>query len=236
MQLANTVLSRDASLKAYWKAEDLNDASGNSKTLTNNNSVAFNPARYANGFDLGASNSNKSLQRLDNLGITSRVMSMVCWVRLQTEIASSSYIFLEHVNNTSKGYAALRYNYNSGTPLIQAEEYKIGGGDVQTFVSKTQTMGTLLWWHLALVSDGTNFNLYVNGYPQTQASCVANGSTGIDDRMNIGFNHIPTGAASGPNGYSSAIIDDVAVFSRALTQTEVQSLAFPGADFLQHFM
>jgi hypothetical protein len=54
-------------LRAYYKLENLNDSSGRGFNLTNNNSVAFSPAKYANGADFGTSGTNKGLTTTTNV-------------------------------------------------------------------------------------------------------------------------------------------------------------------------
>lgn len=50
---------------ALYRGENVNDSSGNGKTLTNNNSVAFNPGKFGNAFDFGNPNTTKYMSRAD---------------------------------------------------------------------------------------------------------------------------------------------------------------------------
>lgn len=52
-------------LVALYRGENVNDSSGNGKTLTNNNSVGFSRFIFGNAFDLGNPNTTKYLSRAD---------------------------------------------------------------------------------------------------------------------------------------------------------------------------
>src|ERR1035437_6003654 len=89
-ELFTSGLFNDASLVSYYRLESTADAKG-SNTLTNNNTVAFNAAKFNNGGDQGASNTNKYLSRADALGLNgSNPFSRSYWIKLQTEIASAT--------------------------------------------------------------------------------------------------------------------------------------------------
>jgi hypothetical protein len=153
----------------------------------------------------------------------------VCWVKMLTEISTGTQFFVQHVNNTADTYFAIFYEYNGGSRRITAQMYKIGGGDVSQEASYTLPLGTSSYHHLAAVSDGTNFSLYVDGTSRASNTCPANGSFGVEDRFNIGYNNIPS-ISSGPNQYASAMIDEVAVFNDALTAGEVSQLYADGGN------
>jgi hypothetical protein len=85
-ELFTTSLFADASLVAYWRLENTSDSKG-SRTLTNNNTVAFNSAKFNNGADGGATNTNKYLSlAADTLGMTyTGAKSFSLWLKLTTE-------------------------------------------------------------------------------------------------------------------------------------------------------
>lgn len=221
-EIQNSYLKNLSSLKAYYKGEDITDSSSGGNTLTNNNSVTFTTAKFGNGFNLGASNTNKSLAVASNLGITGRVFTMTCWVKLITEITTGTYIFLEHCNNTTDNFITIQYDFIAA-PTIRLQQYKIGGGDAQVFATYTRSLGINDWHHLAHVSNGTNFYLYLDGIQRASGACPANGSFTTNNVFNIGYNNLST-LGSGPNLYASAIIDDVGVWDVAFTASDILSL------------
>jgi hypothetical protein len=205
VELSSTPLAADANLVAYYKLEDVNDSKA-SYTLTNNNTVAFNAAKFNNGGDLGTSNTNKYLSIANNLGLTDGgAKTFMFWVKLKTEIGSGTYTFYNW-ERSGTTWNILSYEYNAGTRRLNVD----GAG---TDINYTITLGTSNWNHIAVTeSSGGTFTLYVNGIlagTGTQGSGTSAGTA-----FGIGANRI------GGN-LSSAIFDDFAIFNRVLTATEI---------------
>ena len=90
------------------------------------------------------------------------------------------------------------------------------GGSVKQLSAGTQQLPINSWTHLAATYDGATQKLYVNGAPagsrtQTGAIALSNGA------FRIGGNSVWGGE------YFTGYIDEVRVYNRALTQTEVAS-------------
>ena len=217
--LADTNFINDANLVSYWKLEDTSDSKGNN-TLTNNNSVVFNSAKFANGADFGTSNSNKSLSIASNLGISNSAITMSCWVKLSSEIGSGSWSFFAHHDSSSYTKDYIWYDYNGGARKIIFSHTKnfVGGADVEYTIN----MGTTNWYYLSMTYDGTNLYTYVNGAYVGTSSTTGVGNTLTYSGTIIGAKFIDNG--SGVNCNASAIIDDTAIFSRALSSAEISAL------------
>lgn len=228
MELINTPLYADGNLLEYYQLENTSGKNGN--TLTNLNSVTFTTAKYANGANLGSSNTNKSLTiSTSNLGVTSAVVSITLWAKMLAEptVSNSSYVLAQSVNSTTKNFVALGYRYNSGDPQVVATFYRIGN-DLAKSVTYNTTLGITDFHHIAVTCDGTNFILWVDGVNRGTDTVPGTGThTPVDNRFNIGYNRIE-GAGSGPNEYASALIDDIGIFNRELTAGEIALLADSG--------
>lgn len=213
----------DSSLKAYYRLEDANDSGPNGYTLTNNGSIPFNMAKFRNGGDLGASNSTDYFNR--NTAIISPLAdyTISILVKLQTEIGSGIYEFIRIENNTDKHVIYCQYQYNGGTRRIhyQQDRWVIAGYGPDYNV----TLGIADWYHLVFRINSASMQIYVNGIaagsPVTMDSYVA-GSTATNNQLLIGAGN--TVGTSTIINYSSIIVDDVAIFSRALTVAEIYSL------------
>jgi len=222
IELYSTSLFADADLQAYYRLEDVTD-SKNDYDLTNTGSVAFNAAKFNNGGDLGASNSSKYLSVASNLGIAGNGdLTISLWLKLQTEIASGiQYFWLWGSTTTDNRYMGLIYDYNGGTRQLKADN---GGAQVGAF---NATLGTSTTHHIVVTKDetGNSIHIWLNG---------VDSGNGVVGTAEGGVNKLDLGKNNGGGGYTSGIFDDVAVFNRVLTDTEIGNLyngTWPSGNF-----
>jgi hypothetical protein len=219
--LRSTTLFHDANLKAYYEYSSgalTTDSSSNGITLTNNNTVAENTGKYGGGADSGTSNTNKYLSSSNNLGIDGGAVSIVGWVKLNTELVGTAQkgIFAQQ-NATSKVGYEIYYEYSSGSTKLQF--WRTRQAVSSDGPSYGVALGTSSFHHIALTYDGTDVRGYLDGV-------LVAGPTGASGN----------GAGTPSSGISmlsdisgvapvDAIIDDVAIFNRALTSSEIANLA-----------
>jgi len=99
-----------------------------------------------------------------------------CWVYINSLSAAGDIL---SINSTSSGgYAAVRINITTGGAL-----YFLCASAATTWINSTttanSTVTTNVWYHIAAVRSGTNFNLYVNGESKlsyTSSSSLHNAS------------------------------------------------------------
>lgn len=218
-EFSTTSLFSDSGLVAYWKLEDLTDSKA-SYTLTNVNSVTFTSAKFTNGANLGTSNTDKYLSLNSDLGITGGAVSISLWVKITAALTTGTYVFFDTADSGTDIRNKIQYTYNSGNPIIvfsrQRENISFDN------VNYSITLNTTDFYHLMYVYDGTTLKGYVNGLSVGTVASSGNGSFGVDiDYTYIGAtrNDIPS-----VTNFANAIIDDVAVFNRVLTDTEVLTI------------
>lgn len=199
-----------ANLIALYHLEDVNDSSGNANTLTNNNTVTFTKGKFSNCANFGTANTNKSLSRATNLGVTTPGNTVMFWIKQQTEIGSGAQTLCRWSNNTEKIVFYIDYNYNAGSRLLQFHRSKTGVGDVS--VSASATLGIDKFHLIAMTYDGTTLRGYLNGGPVAEIATNGNGSSATTDSFVI---------AGDVNTFSSSFIDEFAVYNRALTYREI---------------
>lgn len=211
----------DANLQAYYRLEDVNDAK-NSYHLTNFNSTPFNAAKFNNGADGGTTNASLRLATSSTLGISDigTSISFSFWVKMNTEIGSGSqYMFEKTLGPTNPqvvGYY-VRYEYNGGTRRLNFTRAKHGVADNACFISAT--LGTTNWTHIALTWDGSTVRGYIGG---TEGCTVASsGSGATDSNLTNRFAILSSDNGYAPGSWLSGIVDDMAVFNRQLTATEI---------------
>jgi|11_taG_2_1085331.scaffolds.fasta_scaffold00400_3 hypothetical protein len=84
----------------------------------------------------------------------------------------------------------------------------------------TTTLPNDVWTHIALTDDGTTAKLYVNGSEITSPSTSSFTST-TNTNLQIGRGMLNTGSAG---DYTNGLIDQVRIFSSALTSSQVTEL------------
>lgn len=219
MEVLSSAFINDANLKAYWRLEDVND-SKNSYNLTNNNTVTFTTGKYSNGANLGSSNTNKSLSVDNDLGITSGAISISLWVKLLSEITTGTWFFADHSDLSTLVQSVIGYQYNSGSQRIFLDRTKRTVSNNRIY--KDIVMGTTDFHHIVYVYDNTNLIGYYNGVQfDSLSTSGTGGGSGSIDQVNIGRGQQNDGSYA---AYASALIDDVAIFNRALTAAEVKSI------------
>jgi len=212
-ELNSTSLLADGSLNAYYRFENANDTTANARHLTPTTTISYNPAKYGNGADLGASNSTLGYDRNDSLGITGTTdFSVSFWLKLQTEISSGEYdlLYFDTITGANR-LCIIRYEYNGGTRRLGI----YGSG---TQANYNITLGTSLYYHIVgtFVRGGGAMNLYVNN------AVVATGTTGASSGNGVDKTHI--GKADSSSNWTSGILDDMAFFSKILSTTEINTL------------
>lgn len=220
VELYSTSLYSDANLVAYYRLEDATDSQdqGTDYDLTNNNSVTFSSAKFNNGANLGTTNTNKDLSVGNAVSLTATgAFTISCWVKLNTEIgAGATWSFIgQFIGGTPMRRTTIDVEYTGANRTIQFTHQ--GRTDVIKYINYTQTMGTSNWYYLVSTyaggSTGNIFSGYVNGNLVGTTTSNYNGTYSAADMTTIGsYYHIQ---------YSSATVDDCAVFSRALSATEI---------------
>ena len=129
--------------------------------------------------------------------------STSCWFRYQGSLGGFTHIML----SGGGGW----YVWVKGTTSI---EYAFGSTNSKTYT--TPTLSNATWYHLATVHDGTSATLYLNGSSLGTQTVNAVGSTS-GNTFNIG--RYSTGSY-----YWNGYLDEVALFNRALTSSEVSNI------------
>ncbi len=214
-------------LVSYYK---LDESSGNASdtvganNLTNNGTTGYASALINNGIDLGTTNSSKWLSSSTEYGISATgAITISLWLKMRTEISSSEQCFLARsVINASGSSIQMSYEYNSGTRRVRFLRY----GSTNSLQYYTITMGTANWHHFVVTFDGSTILGYVDG---VQRTTEANSGT-----QSIGGTAMSVGATGGTL-HTSAYMDEIGVWSRALSGAEVTSLYNSGAGLAYPF-
>lgn len=218
-------------LVAYYKLDTAaltTDSSGSGFTLTNTNTVGEGTAFIGTACaDLGLVNINKRLEIANSLGVTGAI-TMSFWVKMRTEIAAGTQVFIQQGNATNFVNNLVNYDFNAGTRRIGFNRQKQNVSN-NAFYS-TQTLGTTNWHHIVYTYDATTMKGYYDGTEVVSQALSGSGVSGATNSFTIGQD---IGQWLGT--YASAFIDEVGVWSRAVTGAEVTSLYNSGAGFAYPF-
>ncbi len=175
------------------------DLSGNGNTGTVTNAL-WTPGKFGSCLSFDGSGDYVALPYL-NIG-TSITYSI--WFR--TQQVDDYQTLLAYMKTRLRFYCVAGYNYVFWNP-------NTGGGD--SFVGYTFDVGT--WYHIAVTQTGSSFVIYVNG--RVIQSDIANAVS--TDNVN---NYI--GTADGSLYYFKGGIEDVMIFKRALSPSEIRELYY----------
>lgn len=201
-------------LQVYYKLEDLTDSSGNSLTLTNNNTVTFVAGKVNNCANFVAT----SLQSLTHADAAPFQMgaatdfTVAMWFNAASGDTARRHMFCYgniHDGQSSIGYGFFRWNES-----IQAS---IGDGTASVRIEKTSAFDGN--WHLvvATYARAGSVTLYYDNSLVTSASIATIGSVNSSSGFFIG----DKGAL---DSYYNGKIDEGGIWNRVLTSGERDEL------------
>jgi hypothetical protein len=215
---------------AYWRlGEHAGTVTAVDELVTHPGTIAGGVAPAIGALD-GDTNGAMSFDGASGTGIqvsnapapTSQI-TLSAWIKT-TPGGDNNQRVIDRSNTTvTAPFSDYALEVRSGTGLLKgALEMDIGG--VGYFLNTTSDITDNVWHHLVGTYDGSNLNVYLDGLPD--GSMPATGS--ITDRgmpMYLGrYGADPTIVRYG------GVMDEVAVYDRALTPAEVQALYLAGTD------
>ena len=182
------------------------DASGNSNTGAVSGATWTTSGRYDSALSFNGSNNRVDINDANSLDLTTG-MTLEAWV-YPASVSGWRTVILKEV---SGGLTyALYASDNASRPAVYINT---GGSDI--FVSGTASLSLNTWTHLAATYDGSTLRLFVNG---TQV-----GSRAASGSIRVSTNPLRIGGNTIWGEYFNGRIDEVRVYSRALSQAEIQT-------------
>lgn len=219
MELLKTILMNSTNLKAYYRFESgalTTDSSGNGYTLTNNNSVAEGTGKFGSGADFGTSNTNKSFSRTDALGTSQNEdKSISLWIKANSELSGG---------DVYENLAYLIYDANDINFFIDRRRVSgvnqvcVGIGRVNIVAYETTyntSLGTTSWHHIAF--SYTQSTGIIRGY--FDGAYFGSATRGAGDGTGVSSDGFGINV-----GTADCVIDDVNVFSLALSADQIKEL------------
>jgi len=211
---------------SYWK---LDESSGNaadsvaSNTLTNNNTATFVAGKINNGTDLESDSFQYfSIADASQTGLDlSGDLSFSMWIKAESLSASTERpLISKRVGaDNQRSYHFKLGSSGSGIGLLWYTDGSTIGGNL----SVAWTPSTATWYHVAVTKSSTTAKFYIDGAQQ------GTDQTGSNATIFNGTAPFELGAFVDSPEYWDGIIDEVGVWSRALTDAEIISLYNSGA-------
>ncbi len=220
-----TSVISDHTIEATFDISDPNDAlvgcwrfDEGVGTTAQDSSGSGNTATLVNGpiWTIGRINGGLSFDGVDdavqigtgNLNVSSGAIAF--WAYAENFADSTQFLF-GHATQPWANRIQLYTNDTSGS-------LGLGLGDSHTRHQNIQNLNTNTWYHVTLTWHGTNYVVYVDG--QAKANGTYTGLSVLGSYADIGNN----GNSSERNEGFNGLVDEVHIYNRALSATEVQAV------------
>jgi large repetitive protein len=209
----------DPSLVAHYQMEEnggttLVDASGtgNNGTIVGGPAWVSSQAGLGLALDLDGSTQYATAPDSASLDITSAI-TLAAWVR--PEKAGTQYLVKKAINNNTNGYELSLAT--TGKAFVRFNQATEGNTYRLDSVSSYPTNSTT-WVHLAATYDGSTIRIYYNGTSE---------GTPLAATFTIATNNLVLGVGAESNAATKfqGAMDEVRVYNRALSATEIADLA-----------
>lgn len=212
LELYKTGLFNDANLQGYWKLEsDGTDETANNNDLTERNSPIYVAGAFGNGVDLESGSS----QQLDITDVAQTGLDFTSDFSIYFAVNAESLTAIRGVcgkDDGSNGYAV-------GIATDGRVRFITRGLSEITTQTDASAITTGTWYYVAAVWDNTanTKTIYIDGEQAKQSTSITGNIAGNAAKFVIG-------AERDTFNYMDGIIDDLAIFDRALTDNEILAL------------
>ncbi len=199
-----------------WAAGTMTDRSGNGNiaqlvSMSTSTSPAIGKVGQALNFD--GVNNYASIPSYTVLNPGTGNFSYSSWVK-STNTATTQYILSQRLDGNNN----INFSFSSKPSLL----INLGGVGVININANTNTLVPVNnWYHIVVVVDrnnAANCKIYINGIDQTHDAITNSSSINFAATYRLGVNGFGTG------NFMSGSLDDVRVYNRALSATEVVGL------------
>lgn len=219
MRVRDTALFVDANLVYLWEFD------GNSNTAVGSNNgtdtdMTYSTAggKYVQGAVFNGTSSRIQIEK-NGFDIASNgSFSVGGWVKGDNSSSGNKNI-LTIDNGDTRGLILIRFNFGGSDKHLAAVIRDDTDASTQNLES-TSDVNDGGWHHIALVKSTNNIKLYVDGVAQVNTTCTENGAYTFS--AGNGF----FGAETAASNFLPGNEDDWFYFNDALTQAEINLLAF----------
>jgi len=229
----------DGNCEAWWRLGDdtniVTDSSGKGNTLTNSGSVGTTATAWegSSAGDFVASSSDW-MQRADadlTAGFPLKSSGgatefTVCFaVRFASLPASGDldYLFAKYRGVTNGRSFAIICTADAVKAYFQVSQGYNSGNSVESEVTSS-ALSTGRWYHVGVTYSDSAKHAVVRIYDATAASVIETATLSYSNNIYLTTQPLALGANSVGSGFLDGILDDVVVFSRVLSSTEIDAV------------
>ncbi len=218
-----SALSLTDGLVAYWAGEgNGSDASGNGYSLTALNGGTYGEGKYGQAFQLDGSDDRweGSPDGTNSAFDFQKQFTLAAWVKVDQITGNLSHApVICKWGQTGYGTANYGLNIMKDTKKVWFIASSTGTNVIE--VTSTTALSSSSFYHIAGVYDGTALRVYVNGVLEASTPFTSNLPQNNVPMLLGGYNYSFTGYT----GQIKGLVDEVAVYNRALSGSEIISLS-----------
>ncbi|RKS53955.1 putative secreted protein (Por secretion system target), partial [Gillisia mitskevichiae] len=223
-----TIQNNSSNLVAHW---DMNEGIGSSlddsSTYLNNAVVIGSPSWVAgiDSYALRFNGSNQYSYAADNSSLDiSGPITIASWIK--PEKKATQYLVKKSEHNSIDGY---ELSLSSSGKIFFRFNQKTSGDTYRINSQISYPTNGSTWMHVAVTFNGLEMKIYING--------IENSSKGFSWTPAIAVNSQTLAVGAGNDGYRGIMgaMDDVKIYNKALTASEVYNLFSPTSSLKNHF-
>lgn len=222
-ELINTDFFSDANLKAYWQFNngDLVSEVGSITATAGSGSTSDANGKFGYGRDhSGADENSNTVIPYSTVVHPDNMKTIAFWIKLNSLPAGTDFI-LDNSNTNSGASNFIRMAVSSAGVI----SYSLVNSASGVFSPQnTSALSTGTWYHIATTFNGSGSNviMYLNG-TATGAGTATSGTFSTNS-IDLFIGRLST-SHGGTGVEPDMIIDDFAIFDRALSAAEIDELA-----------
>lgn len=209
-------------LVSHWKLDE-----GTGTTTADSAASRSGTLRNGASWTTGRSGSAVNMDGVDDhitlppLEVTGSAITLAAWLKSSSFPNDIRQRFIAKANDSSEQQTYWMLGQtNDGQNRLR---FRLrAGGQTTTLMASTGNLPLNTWYHAAATYDGSTMRLYLNG--AEVGSLAKSGSVSRGNNVPVHVGRSPEGS-----NYLRGAIDDVRIYSSALTQAEVAGLVTSGS-------
>jgi PKD repeat protein len=215
-----------AGLVAHWSFDDCTakDVSGNGHDGVINSS-SCNSGIKGSSFKFNGVDSYISVSDAIDLRMSDKKMTTSVFIKPSVK-SGDMLILRKGVSCWIPGWGLGMHDFSGASASIDG--YAWDGNDLSWSISKENSLVADEWYHMVMTADGSIAKIYING--MLISSADINSNINIDTNSPLFIGAAPEGNCGIPHAFFKGDIDEVRLYNRALSESEIKTLYQQGGN------